>query len=364
MDLPRIQNTEPGENVFLIAEIGKNFMQTQEDQPLETYIKNACELIDAAAEAGADAVKFQTHTVEDEQLNIPITSPHFKGQDRYQWVKRNTEATPMEFWDAIQKRCREKQILFFSTPMSRGAARKLLPLDPPFWKVGSGDVQDLLLMRELIRTKKPIIFSTGMVSYEELEDVVESIGSAVPLAILYCVSHYPCPPEHFNLRTIERMKSSFPHAVIGFSDHSLGNDAALAAVQVGARIIEKHFSLSRELWGSDHKVSSTPKEFSELVTSVRTREFEKMDATPFLGKFEAELEGATNPYRPYFSKRLVAGKTLEKGTILTEEDLYAMRPELGTEGYKASLLPKVLGKAVVKNLQTYDPITEDSLSHS
>ena len=147
-----------GEEVFFIAEIGKNFIETEEERPVADYLENAKKLVRAAKDAGADAVKFQTHEVEDEQLNINITSPHFKGADRYSWITRNMEATPLEtFWKPLKKYCDEVGILFFSTPMSRKAAIKLEEVGVPLWKVGSGDVHDYVTLDFMFSTKKPII---------------------------------------------------------------------------------------------------------------------------------------------------------------------------------------------------------------
>lgn len=361
MGFPRTDLPTPGENVFLIAEIGKNFIQSEEKRPLQEYLENAKTLIDAAANAGADAAKFQTHTVEDEQLDLHVVSPHFQGSDRYSWVRRNTEATPMQFWKEVQAHCARRGILFFTTPMSRGALRKIAPLHPPFWKVSSGDLQDHVLLREILRTKKPMIISTGMVSLLELDAVVTYLKDAPQLGILYCVSKYPCPPEEFNLATILRFQKKYPHAVIGFSDHSLGMDAALVAAKLGARIIEKHFSLSRGLWGSDHKVSMTPGEMEAMARAIRNCDFEKSDPSPFLGDPDRELEGATNAFRPYFGKTLVAGRDLPAGSILDEESVYAMRPALDARGLPGSSLEEVLGKRVARDLKKYDAIVSTIL---
>jgi sialic acid synthase SpsE len=362
MSFPRVHGRTPGENVFIVAEIGKNFIQTEEDRDVEEYITNAKVLIDAAVESGVDAVKFQTHEVEDEQCDVHIVSPHFKGSDRYRWVKRNTEATPIHFWKAVKEHAEQRGVIFFTTPMSRAAARKIEPLNPPFWKIASGDVQDDLLIRELARTKKPIMISTGMVSITELDDVMMKLKKLChETAVLYCVSQYPCPPEHFNLTTIEWFGKAYLDSIIGFSDHSIGYNVTLAAVKLGARVVEKHFSLSRDLWGSDHKVSMTPKEMEEMVHAIRSRAFESVDPTAYYGNRNQELEGAANPYRPYFNKRLVAGTDLEAGMVLTEDVLYAMRPSIGTEGLPSNALDDVLGKTIAKTLKKYDPITSDIL---
>src|SRR3989344_846046 len=152
------QKSFGGEDVFFIAELGKNFIQTQEDRPVSEYLENAKVLVKAAKDAGADAVKLQTHEVEDEQLNIEVVSPHFKRADRYSWVTRNMQATPLEeFWKPLKAYCDELGIIFFSTPMSRKAAQKLKAFDVPFWKVGSGDVQDYVTLDYMFSTGKPII---------------------------------------------------------------------------------------------------------------------------------------------------------------------------------------------------------------
>lgn len=353
-----------GDGVFFIAEIGKNFIQSEDDRSVEEYLENAKALVDAAKDAGADAVKFQTHEVEDEVLNINFTSPHFTGSDRYSWVTRNMESTPVEeFWKPLKAHCESRDILFFSTPMSRKAAIKLTDLGVPFWKVGSGDVEDHVLMNYLIGTGKPIIISTGMVSLEELDKVITYITDrGAPLVVLYCISQYPCPPELFNLGTIEYLKEKYPQVVIGFSDHSVTHDASLRAMKLGAKVIEKHFSFSRDLWGSDHKASLTPEEFKEMVSHAKEGTFNLLEAGEFYGDRERELEGAQNKFRPYFNKALMAGVDIPEGTVLTEAHVYAMRPVMFAGGLPANKLGEVVGRRVKKPLRKFDPITLDIVS--
>ncbi|OHA42101.1 MAG: hypothetical protein A3H68_03290 [Candidatus Taylorbacteria bacterium RIFCSPLOWO2_02_FULL_46_40] len=360
--IPGTKHTLGGEQVFVIAEIGKGFIQTKEDRPVEEYLENAKKLIDEATSAGADAVKFQTHEIEDELLNVKFDSPHFKGQDRYDWVKRNTLATPAWFWQELKKYADSKNILFFSTPMSRLAAKKLLDLDVPLWKVGSGDVEDFVLLDFIARIGKPVIISTGMVSWGELENVVEFLSHRkVPLCIMYCVSEYPAPADRFNLSSIQRLRDWYPDVVVGFSDHSVGShELPLAAAKAGARVIEKHFSLSRDLWGSDHKVSLTPSELAELTGHLRKKKYEKVDLDKFLGDPKRELPGAENQFRPYFKKSLVAARDTEEGEVIGAEDLYAVRPLLFGKGLPSHHLEKVLGRKVKKPLKKYDPINNNS----
>lgn len=349
--------------VFVIAEIGKNFIQTEEERPVAEYLANAKKLVDAAKDAGCDAVKFQTHEVEDEVLNLDFTSPHFKAKDRYSWVTRNTKATPLEqFWKPLKKYCDARGIIFFSTPMSRKAAQKLSEVGVPFWKVGSGDIFDYALMDYLAKTRKPVIYSTGMASLKELDAVVRYLSSRkVPQVILYCISKYPAPKEYFNLGTIEYLAKKYPRVPIGFSDHSLGHDVALAAIKLGAKVVEKHFSFSRDLWGADHKVSMTPEEMREFVRLVRSGAYKKTPAKAYYGKKNKELEGVANQFRPYFHKSLMAGKNIPKGAALAREDVFAMRPQMLAGGIPSDKFPEVMGRRVKRALKKYEPITEDSL---
>ncbi|MDP2676983.1 MAG: N-acetylneuraminate synthase family protein [bacterium] len=351
--------------VFVTAEIGKNFIQTEEDRPIEEYLSNAKKLVDAAVEAGVDAVKFQTHEVEDEQLDLDITSPHFKGSDRYSWVTRNTKATPLEeFWKPLKAYCDQKGVIFFSTPMSRKAANTLEKVGVPLWKVGSGDVQDYVTLDFMIETGKPIMIATGMVSLKELDEVIKYItDKGSPLVVMYCISKYPAPPEFFNLGTIEYLQEKYPNVVIGFSDHSIGYDIALSAVKLGAKVVEKHFSWNRELWGADHKVSMTPSEMKEMVGAIRSEEYKSVDEKKYYGDKEKELEGADNQFRPYFNKSLMAGTDIPAGTAITKEMIFAMRPKMYAKGLASNRLNDVLGKKTNAPLKKYDPITEDVLEN-
>ncbi|MDP3770236.1 MAG: N-acetylneuraminate synthase family protein [Candidatus Sungbacteria bacterium] len=358
--------------VFVIAEIGKNFIETREERPVAEYLENAKKLVKAAKAAGADAVKFQTHNVEDEQLNITVTSPHFKGADRYSWVTRNTHATPLnEFWRPLKAYCDESGIIFHSTPMSRGAAKILQELDVPFWKVGSGDILDFVMLDFLASTKKPIIISSGMSTLEELDLTMDFLKRRnAEVILLHCVSKYPCPPEELRLATIDFLHKRYG-VIIGFSDHSIGIDSAFAAVALGARVIEKHFSLSRDLWGADHKVSMTPEEMRELVTGIRAIEQDAVLKSAYLqkdivkqgmGTSEKVLQEDEAVFRPFFRKSLMASRDLAAGTVLASDDLYAMRPQQYAGGLPSEQYEKVLGKRVSMPLKKFDPITSDILS--
>lgn len=350
--IPGTNKTIGGSDVFIIAEIGKNFIITEEERPVWEYLKNAKILIDEAAKAGVDAVKFQTHELEDEwHPNIVLASPHFKSKDRYSWIKRNTEATPLHFWKEIAEYATSKGLVFFSTPMSKKAAEKINPF-VPIWKLASGDVTDHLLIDYMIETGKPIIISNGQMSLAELDVLVKRIeAKRSPLAMLYCVSKYPCPEDMFNLGTIEHLKEKYPHIAIGFSDHCVdSNYPALAAIKMGAKIVEKHFSMSRDLWGADHKASLTPSEMKQLVDDVRKGDFKYIDERSFYGEKTKELDGANNEFRPYFGKVIIAAKDIEQGVTITSDMLYAMRPAIAFKGILGNELSSILGKKAKRNI--------------
>lgn len=359
-----------GSKVFIVAEIGKGFIQTEADQTPEVYLENAKELVRLAKEAGADAVKFQTHTVEDEQANINVVSPHFKGADRYNWVKRNTLATPIWFWRELKKYCDNIGIVFFSTPMSRGAAQLLNQVGVDLWKVGSGDLLDFVLLDYIASTGKPIIVSAGMSTLEETDlavDFLKRRGSK--FALMHCVSKYPCPPEDLQLQTIKFFADRYG-IPIGFSDHSIGVDSAIAAVALDATIIEKHFSKSRDLWGSDHKVALTPDELKSLVAGIKEVESNPQKKNEYLNKEIVQaglgqsiktLQEGEAQFRPFFRKTLVALCDIPAGAAITADMIGAMRPQAHLKGLPSERYESVIGKRISEPLRKHQPVTEGIL---
>jgi sialic acid synthase SpsE len=344
--------------VFTIAEIGKNFIQTKEERPAKEYLSNAKKLIKAAKEAGADAVKFQTHNLEDEQMKMNIVSPHFTGKDRYNWIKRNEKATSLKFWSELKKYCQKLGIIFFSTPMSRGAAMKLEKVGVPAWKVGSADPLDFVMLDYIAKTKKPIIISFGMTTLKETDKAVKFLKKRTnEIILMHCVSRYPCPPEKLNIGTIGFLKKRYDLPV-GFSDHSIGYETSLAATKMGAAVLEKHFSQSRDLWGADHKVSATPQEFKEMVDKVKNRD--KVSLKNY-GKSVKVLQSEEAVFRPIFRKALVAGRAIKAGSVLAPEMIFAMRPQRFIKGLPSEEYEKVIGKKLKRNLKKYDPINWSNL---
>ncbi|MFY9493262.1 MAG: N-acetylneuraminate synthase family protein [Minisyncoccia bacterium] len=360
-----------GDGVFMVAEVGKGFIQTEVDQPVEVYLENAKELARLAKETGADAVKFQTHTVADEQADINVVAPHFKGADRYNWVKRNTLATPVWFWRELKKYCDDLGIIFFSTPMSRGAAKLLNEeVGVDLWKVGSGDILDFVMLDYLAASDKPIIISAGMSTLEEVDLAVDFLSRrGAELALLHCVSKYPCPPEELQLGTVNFFRERY-NIPIGFSDHSIGIDSALAAVALGATIIEKHFSLSRDLWGSDHKVAMTPSELASLVGGIRELESDPYKKEEYLSKdivraglgdSAKTLQEGEAQFRPFFRKTLVALEDIPAGSMVTRELVGAMRPQAHLAGLPSEKFETVVGRVAQTDIARHQPITPEMI---
>lgn len=346
------------QHIFVIAEIGKNFIQTAEDRSVEEYLQNARALILAAKKAGADAVKFQTHVVHDEQMDIPVTAPHFSGSERHAWIKRNEAATPPAFWRALKTYADEIGIVFFTTPMSRGAAHKVAELDLPLWKVGSGDLLDFVLLDYLAQTGKPIILSSGMSTLDEVDAAVAFLKKrTAQFALLHCVSRYPCPVEDLQLPTIGLLRERYG-VPVGFSDHSIGHEGVAEAIRHGARIIEKHFSVSRDLWGSDHKVSMTPAEFAAMVRDVREleKDLPQSVAVPAEGK---TLQPDEAVFRPFFRKTLVAARPIAADEEVTADAVHAMRPQGYVPGLPSEAYGSILGRRPRRAIAPFEPLTDD-----
>ena len=359
------------DGVLILGDAGKNFIETQEEQSIEQYLSNAKKIVDTAAETGIHALKWQTHTVDDEQLNIDVTSTHFIGSDRYSWVTRNTNATPLEaFWKPLKEYSEKKGVTFFSTPMSRGAAILLEELGVPFWKIGSGDILDFVMLDFIRRTGKPILISSGMSTLEEVSSAIEFLHEKNKrVCLLHCVSKYPCPAEDLRLGTIKLFQEKF-QVPIGFSDHSIGNEDAFLACAVGATVVEKHFSLSREFWGSDHKVSMLPNEARALVDGIvdlqaHPEKKEKLLKTEraviALRNKEKVLQDSEALFRPLFRKSLVFGGDLPAGTVITKEMIYAMRPQKYIKGLSSEKYEDVVGRTLTRSVNKYDQITPEDL---
>ena len=254
----------------IIAELGKNWIYTEDELSVEENLERAKELVVAAKEAGADVVKFQTHADDEYSKRSPA---------RREWIDRNIRGTPYnEFWTPLKRFCDDLGIEFLTTPMSRKAAQMMNPLVKR-WKVSSADIVDTGLLKYLKSTNKPVILSSGMSTEEQIEKAVRMFSGPT---LLHCVSIYPCPEELAQLGTIPYLKRKFPHIRIGYSDHTTSTIVPAMATVLGACLIEKHFTLSTDSFGPDHLTSMTPGEFKEMVKMVK-------DAQIYYGKEEKVL---------------------------------------------------------------------------
>ncbi len=328
---------------FLIAEAGVNH---------NGEVGLAKKLVDAAADAGADAVKFQTWRTE--KLVAP-GAPAAAYQKRAAGdaeigqftLLRKLELGEEAFSD-IAAHAAERGILFLSTPDEEESADFLDTLAVPLFKVGSGEVTNLRFLHHVGSKGKPVILSTGMSSLGEIERAVETLtaAGAPHLVLLHCVSSYPADPAESNLRAMSTLRAAFGHP-IGFSDHTLGRDVAVAAVALGACVLEKHLTLDVEMDGPDHRASLGPEEFSELVRSVRSVE-------QALGDGRKRPTPSEEAMKLLVRRRVLAGRDLPSGTRLAETDLVLRR---AGSGEPAEALPILLGGTLTRDVAAGEPLT-------
>ena len=303
---------------FIIAEMSGNHNQS---------LERALAIVDAAADAGVDAVKIQTYTADT--MTIDIGTGEFfisdkdslwKGETLYHLYEK--AHTPWEWHKAIFERCKERGIMGFSTPFDDTSVDFLEDLGVPCYKIASFENVDLPLIRKVARTGKPIIASTGMTTVAELSDLVQTVreNGCTDLTLLKCTSSYPASPEGTNLRTIPHMRELFGCAV-GLSDHTLGIGAAVASVALGAVVIEKHFTLSRAEGGVDAAFSLEPAEMAQLVRECRTAAL----ALGAVSYERAEQEQKSLQFR----RSLYVVEDMKAGDVFTEKNLRRIRPGMG-----------------------------------
>jgi N,N'-diacetyllegionaminate synthase len=299
--------------------------------------------IDAIAAAGADAVKFQTHIAAEESTPSEPWRVKFSPQDstRYQYWQR------MEFskeqWRKLKIHAEMHNLLFLSSPFSLQACQILSEIGMQTWKIASGEINNLPLLECVASTGKPIILSSGMSDWGELDEAVNLFrASGNPLAVLQCTSEYPCPPERIGLNMLDVLRGRYDCSV-GLSDHSGKIYAGLAAATLGAEVLEVHVTLSREMFGPDVPASITTDELRQLVEGVRA--IEKMIQNPVN---KDSVAAALEPLRRIFMKSIYAGRFLSAGTVLDAGDLRLKKP--GT-GIPAAHLPNLVGMKLRRSLQ-------------
>jgi N-acetylneuraminate synthase len=330
-----------GRPCFVIAEAGVNH---------NGALDLALRLVDAAAACGADAVKFQTWVTE-KLVGPGAALAEYQlqnvGADADQFEMLRRLELPHDAFRRLQERARARGVLFLSTPDEEDSADFLESLDVPLFKIGSGEVTNLPYLRHVARKGRPIILSTGMSTLGEVEAAVRAVEAEgnQQLCLLHCVSQYPAEPSDCNLRAVETLARAFGYPV-GFSDHTMGQEVALAAVALGACVIEKHLTLDRTLPGPDHSSSLAPDEFASLVRGVR--QVERALGDGIKRPTAAELET-----RRVVQKSIVAGRPLRAGERIGPADVTLRRT---SGGLPPSCLPLVVGRVAACAIEAYASI--------
>jgi len=305
-----------GYPVYIVAEMSANHNRD---------FNQALRIIEAAKEAGADAIKIQTFTADTMTINVQneffkIKNTIWNGKNLYDLYSE--ASTPWEWQPKLKEAANKLGMEFFSTPFDHSAVDFLEKLDVPVYKVASFELVDLQLLKRIAKTGKPVIMSTGMASLADISEAVkvfkESGGKQI--ALLKCTSAYPAPPEEMNLRTIPNLAKIF-EVPVGLSDHSIGIETAIAAVALGACIVEKHFTLSRDLYGSDSSFSIEPEELQTLVRAIRC--VEKALGSVCFGTTEQEKSSLV------FRRSLFVVEDIEANEEFTEENVRSIRPGFG-----------------------------------
>ncbi len=319
--------------VFVIAEAGVNH---------NGKLPLAKKLVDAAKNAGADAVKFQTFKAEKlAARRAPLAAYQKKeGAQSQREMLRALELSENDFRELFHH-AKKKNMLFLSTPFDEESADFLDSLGARAFKVGSGELTNLPLLSHLAKKKKPVILSTGMAVLSEIKDAVAALerDGCADIVLLHCVSSYPAPLEACNVRAVKTLEKTF-HVPCGFSDHTTGFEAGCAAVALGARCIEKHFTLDSSLPGPDHKMSLEPHELARYIQSLHDVEASLGDGT----KKPAPCE---NDVRRIARKSVVSARDIVKGERIVQTMLCMKRP--GT-GIMPRDVKKVIGKIAKKNI--------------
>jgi pseudaminic acid synthase len=326
-----------GHAPYLIAEMSGNHNQS---------LERALELVDAAARSGADAIKLQTYTAETMTLNVRkpgfvIDDPQSLWHGRQLYDLYHEAHTPWSWHAPIMARAARHGLQCFSSPFDETAVDFLETLSVPAYKIASFEMTDLPLIRKVAATGKPMIISTGMASVGEIDETVRTAreGGCTQIVLLKCTSTYPATPENTNIITIPHLRQTFG-CEVGLSDHTMGCGVSVAAVALGAVLIEKHFTLRRSDGGVDSAFSMEPEEFAQL--RVETERAWQAVGEVVYGGTVAEKNSRT------FRRSLYIAQDMKVGDVLTAENLRAVRPGFGLP---PKFLPALLGKRVARDVE-------------
>ena len=330
-----LDNPTPESACSIIAEVAQNH---------DGSLGMAHAHIDAAARAGADAIKFQTHIADQESTPAEPWRTHFSSQDncRMDYWRRMEFSTQQ--WQELKAHSDDVGLHFLSSPFSSQAVELLETLQVPAWKIASGEITNTSLLDDIIATKKPIILSTGLSGIEEIASTVSYLQSARnPLALLQCTSQYPCPAEKLGLNVINDFRDKFGCAV-GLSDHSGTIYSGLAAAMLGIQVLEVHITLSREMFGPDVVASITTEELKVLSEGIRY--IESILSNPVDKSYP---DPQAKELRKIFMKSLYSAKPILKGETLTDQCIIPKKP--GT-GIPANQTKNIVGKIAKINIET------------
>lgn len=331
------------ETCLIIAEVGSVH---------DGSFGNAKKLIEAAATCGANAVKFQTHIATAETLRDAPMPPFFKGEPRFEYFERTSFSCDQ--WVALREHCDQQEVQFLSSPFSVEAVELLEQVGVQRYKIGSGEVSNTPLLEAVAETGKPVLLSSGMSTWAELDEAVETvIRKHDRLTVLQCTSEYPCSYEQVGLNVMLEMRDRYKLPV-GLSDHTLTAYASIAAVVLGACVVEKHFTFSRKMYGSDAKHSAEPAEFTELVNGIRAVE------TALMCPVDKDAKAAElTEMKAVFEKSVVSLLDIPAGTLLSTKMLAIKKP--GT-GIPARRLKEIIGRRVAHDVRRDTVLREDDLS--
>jgi N,N'-diacetyllegionaminate synthase len=337
----------PGQPCFIIAEAGVNHNGDPDA---------AMRLVDAAKEAGADAVKFQTFiTSKLVAPSAPMANYQREnvGREQSQYEMLRQLELPFSDFERLQRHAASQRLMFLSTADDAESADFLDSIGVPAFKIASGEIDNFPLLIHIATKGKPIILSTGMTTLGEVESAVKTIVHAGndQLILLHCVSSYPAPAADCNLRAMETLARSFGYPV-GFSDHTEGIDVALAAIARGACILEKHFTISKSLQGPDHRVSLEPAELAELTAAARNIEVSLGSGIKQPSRDELQT-------RKVVRRSIVATRFIQEGELICESDLSLMRT---VGGLAPAFLPYVIGRKARSGINAMETVTFESLA--
>jgi len=331
---------------FLIAEAGVHHA---------CQLDTARKLIDAAAQAGADAIKFQTYKTDT--LVTSWAPIYWKQKDpltQHQYFKKRDKFNINDY-KYLNDYAKQKNIIFCSTPFDNQSVEWLEQLNVPFWKIASGDIDNYPLLEYVAKTKKPIILSTGASYFNEILETIQFLKSqdASKIALLHCNLAYPTMDNEANLLRIPELQTFFPDIIIGYSDHTIPDDQItipVLAVALGAKIIEKHFTLDRTIPEDDHWHSVDPILLKKMIKNIKIAE----NAT----RSYIEITESEKPARLYARRSLVAKETILKGTVLRRDMVISKRPG---GGISPSKLDTILGKKILTDIPKDSQIIFDYL---